>query len=326
MDLDLDDEFETGVCDEGMVRCVFSTVGLEEDTGVTTREYAEKRYWFIDEVGNGLFSVRRINASHVPTGEPTIIPLDELMEKYVPEIPYYEEKTIPAMNQLEDYLDDGDQHRQAGKLYSAANLYKKALCLDEQNVRALFSLGLIYLDQQDVAKARALVGDILNIKSAFEGKNQYLFNELGISLRKSGLFDEAVNYYTHALRYVDQDENLYYNIARANYEKSDWAACIHAIERIFEINPHLDAAHELVSIVLTLSDNPGLRDRNNKASIPDSIVQQINELFTERPDSGLLRSKVPSDIIRFNYSGRANEVPVPGHADDSSEKPRPEAD
>lgn len=312
MDLDLDDSLDPTMGEDGSVRCVFSTMEMMKvGTGTTTRKHASKLYWFVEEEENEMFSVRQINTHHIPAGDRKTIPLQELMNRYIPEIEFYEEKTIPAMEVLEDHLDDGDQYFSDGKLYSAEGSYNKALKLDEQNVRALFNLGLIYLELKDMDKAKDMMGDLLGVKSAFDGKNQHLFNEFGISLRKSGMFDEAVEYYTHALKYVKKDENLYYNIARANYERSNWEECVKALEKIFEINPRLEVAHELISIILTLANHPKLCEKNNKQSVPQTIVRSINSLFGKRPEFDPGKTKVPSDLLRFSAgatkpaSGRA---------------------
>lgn len=292
----------------GMVRCVFSSMELMRvGTGTTTKKHASKLYWFVEEIKGRRFAIRQINVRHLPVGNEKIIELDELMSKYLPEVEFFEEKTIPAMELLEEYLDDGEEDRAEGRLYSAESHFNKALVMDERNVRALFNLGLIYLEQKDVDKAKDMMGDLLNVKSAFDGKNQHLFNEFGISLRKSGLFDEAVRYYTRALEFVKMDENLYYNLARANYERSNWEECVEAIYKVFELNPQLEACHELIGIIRTLVNRPQLGDMNNKERVPRDIVGRINGLFEKHPEHDMRKTKRPADPLQFSHDGEKPE-------------------
>jgi len=279
MDLDLDEDFDDSVRVGGIIRCVFSSTELMKvGTGTTTRKHASKIYWFAQELGEENFSIRQINTHHVPSGDEKVISLHQLMDQYVPEIKFFEEKTIPAMEQLEEHLKEGEQFRSEGRLYSAEHSFNKALGMDEENVRALFNLGMIYMNLEQLDKAKDMMGGLLHFKSAFAGKNQHLFNEFGILLRKSGLFDEAAEFYGQALNYVKKDENLYYNLARANYERSNWEECVKALEMVADINPTLGVAHKLIGTILTLAEDSELCSKNNKHNIPDHIVRQIGQI------------------------------------------------
>lgn len=275
----LDDDQEllgTTLSQDGPVRCVFSSdEQVKVGTGTTTRSHVSKLLWFVEELGNGKFSVRKINPHHVPSGEDRVIGLEELAEKYVPEVEFYEEYTLPAMELLEDYLDEGEAQREEGKLYSAEGQFDKALGLDEQNVRALFNLGLIYMELEDVGKTRDLLRSLLQIRSTFTGKDQHLFNEFGISLRKHGLCDEAVEYYSRALVFVADDDHLYYNLARANFERGNWEECVSALVRCREINPELEAARDLGELIVRLSGNPALCRKKGKPPVPDTLAEAV---------------------------------------------------
>jgi len=281
---------------------------LKIGTGTTTRKHVSKTYWFVEGLPDDFFSVRKINSHHVPAGEAKTISLKQLMDKFIPEIEFYEENTIPSMEQLEEFLDEGELHREEGQLYSAESSFNKALGLDEKNVRALFNLGLIYLELKDMSKAKDMMGDLLNVKSAFSGKNQHLFNEFGISLRKSRLFDEANAYYSHALKYAENDEHLYYNIARAHYECSNWEACIASIKMALAINPELEIAHNLVSVIQTLGNRPHLCEQNNKERIPNSIIKQVKEIFGNHPELDPKGVEPHPDWIRFNSNTNQPET------------------
>ena len=115
----------------------------------------------------------------------------------------------------------------------------RASTIDANVVNALFGLGLVYLNRHETDRARDLLGDLVRLKTDFEGKNQFLFNDLGIALRKSGLYPEAIAFFLRALEYVGDDENLYYNLARAHYENNDWEKCLEYLIQSHRLNPNL---------------------------------------------------------------------------------------
>lgn len=306
---------------DGAVRCVFSSdERIKVGTGTTTRSHVSKLLWYVEELGNRKFSVRKINPHHVPSGEDRVIGLEKLLAEYTPEVEYYEEYTLPAMELLEDCLDEGEEHREEGRLYSAEGCFDKALGLDEQNVRALFNLGLIYMELEDVEKTRDLMRSLLSIKSTFTGKDQHLFNEFGISLRKHGLFDEAVEYYSRALGFVEDDDHLYYNLARANYERGDWEGCVAALLRSRELNPDLEAARELGELVIRLSGNPALCRKQGKPPVPDGLAESVLGIV-EMDHPVVPRRSKPRADAHPPEEGRARSAWQP---EPEEKKPRPD--
>ena len=299
---------ETTLSPDGVVRCVFSSdERIKVGTGTTTRNHVSKLLWFVEELGNKKFSIRKINPHHVPTGEDKVIGLERLLSDYVPEVEYYEEYTLPAMELLEDYLDEGEEHREDGRLYSAEGCFDKALGLDEQNVRALFNLGLIYMEQEDVEKTRGLMRSLLSIKSTFSGKDQHLFNEFGISLRKHGLFNEAVEYYSRALAYAQEDDHLHYNLARANYERGDWEGCVAALLRSRELNPDLEASRDLGELLVRLSGNPALCRKQGKPPVPDNLAEAVLGVMGVDYPAAPLKAR-PRGETRPPEAGRARST------------------
>lgn len=267
----------------GSVRCVFSSADeMRVGTGTTTRKHVSRIYWYVEQLADDRFSLRRINSHHVPTGEELVIPLRELIDGYVPEIEFFEGNTVPAMELLQEYLDQGTEQREQGKLYSAQDSFCRALGMDEGCVRALFNLGLIALSLHDLDKARDMMRELLKIRSTFLGKDQHLFNEFGIALRKAGLYDEAADYYAKALEFVEDDEHLFYNLARVNYERGQWALCVEALGRSRALNPGLAATHQLGELLVELANNDTLREQHNKPPVPDDVAAKLVAFMRDR--------------------------------------------
>ena len=294
------------------VRCVFSSAErIKVGTGMTTRTHSSRLLWFVEGLGEGRFSLRKINDHHVPTGEEKVIGRDKLLRDFAPEVEYFEQYTLPAMELLEDYLDEGEAQREEGRLYSAEGSFNKALGLDEGNVRALFNLGLIYMEMEDEGKTHALMRSLLAIRSAFSGKDQHLFNEFGISLRKHGLFGEAVEYYSRALDFAPGDDHLHFNLSRAHFERGDWEGCVASLARSRELNPELEPAAELGSLVVRMAADPELCRRRGKPPVPDVVARAVEDLMVPPLAADIAPPEEVPAPVRPPEPGHARSMPEP---------------
>jgi len=271
---------------EGFIKCAFSSAAtIKVGTGATTRQHKTHLLWFVRQIEENRLEISKINDHHVPTGDPEIIGLARLVENYTPELEYYETHVLPAMEKLEDTLDQGDEFREKKQFYSAEQEYGVALGMDEGNVRALFGLGLVFIERGEKDRTRELLIQLVNIQSLFDGRNQHLFNEFGIALRKAGMFDEATAYYRRALDFVETDEHLYYNLGRACYENGDWHGCMEALAESIRLAPKLDVTRQLVSTIVKLSENDEKRQELEKPQIPEEIIANARKLLTRKPAS-----------------------------------------
>lgn len=266
--------------DGGVIRCAFSTTQVVKmGMGANARKHKGHILWYVEQVGDELFEARRINNKNVPAGNPETIPLHKLVNEFTPQLAYFEDKVLPAMDALEDILDQGDEYREDGRLYSAEMEYERACSIEEKNVRALFGLGLIYLSRKETQRTRELLSELVQVKAAFDGKNQFLFNEFGIALRKSTLFAEASVYYKRALDFVTDDENLYYNLARAHYEEGDWSACLESLIMSHRLNPGLDVARDLFDVIVGLAEDENLLRHYGKPPVPPNVLARARQIL-----------------------------------------------
>lgn len=209
-------------------------------TGTTTQRHWQKRYFYLRRVGDLGFDMWAVNANNVPTGKKKTISMDDLISDYEPEVAYYVAKIAPAIRKLQKHIARGDKHRKNQKPFSAEMEYKDALAMDKKNVRATFGLGLTYLEHGERKKGESVFHSLVELDGAFDQEYKHLFNELGIQLRKNGLFDEAVDYYSRALDLSRDDENLHFNLARSHFEKQQWLPCFKHLCQALELNPKLD--------------------------------------------------------------------------------------
>ncbi|WP_231856544.1 tetratricopeptide repeat protein [Pseudodesulfovibrio piezophilus] len=259
------------------LRCVFSsTTEIRIGTGTTAKKQISKLLWYVNQCGLDEYGIRKINPNFVPVGEEDLIDQEKLLTDYTPEVEIHNARVMPAMRALKKTIAKGDKHRENGEPLSAEMEYTRALDVDETNVRAIFGLGLVYLDRKDKDKSRGVFEQLVSLQGAFHENHKHLFNEFGIALRKNGLYDESVQYYTRAVELTKNDENLYYNLARAFYEKGDWEYCFTFASKALDINAYHEHAIAMCRFMMTLAGNENLRTKYDKPPVPADLVAQAS--------------------------------------------------
>ncbi|GAB6126364.1 tetratricopeptide repeat protein [Humidesulfovibrio idahonensis] len=210
----------------GRISGVFSQKKIAKiGTGTTARKTEIIAYFFVEEREDGTIVVQPLAANDVPFGPKTEITRDDLLANYMPEPQKSMARTAtalsPAEQEIQKAVARGDKFRKRGESFTAEFEYNKALQIDMSNVRANFGIGLCYIDRGEREKAHEVFERLVQLDAAFEDEHKHLFNEFGISLRKSGMQSEAMEYYQRALALSPQDENLHYNMARAALDKGE---------------------------------------------------------------------------------------------------------
>lgn len=225
---------------ENRINGIFSlktavTVGF----GVTKRTAQSETYWFVKEIEDNAFDVQSLDMDFKRQGAPFRITREKLFEDYhlEPDLSY---------RLLSQPLLVGDHYRASNKPASAEQEYLKIKRIDEDNIRANFGLGLVYLAMDKTEKASYIFDRLVRIEEAFEPRHKHLFNEFGINLRKKGLFDEALKYYFRARELSPADDHLLLNIARVYYEQHNLAEAEKTAREALAINPDLAEAKRLL--------------------------------------------------------------------------------
>ena len=206
-------------------------------TGTTTRKTIQKSYWYAIEQGNGEIELQPLNVNYVPSGPKKRISKDEFLEKFAPEPEFYVSNVFPKIKEVNKTIARADRHRQNKEYFSAEMEYGNALRIDEDNIRANFGLGITYLERGENSKAEDILTRLVKLDGAFESEHKHLFNDFGINLRKNGMYDQSIAYYSRALELTTHDENLYYNVARAYLEKKDPGSALESLLKGLELNP-----------------------------------------------------------------------------------------
>ncbi|MEW5773784.1 MAG: tetratricopeptide repeat protein [Thermodesulfobacteriota bacterium] len=237
---------------------VFSTQVISKvGTGTTVRKTVKKTYWFVDETDTGEVDIQPLNVNYVPSGPKRKVSKDEFLEKFSPEPEFYINTVYPKMREMNMAVIQGEKHRERGETFSAELEFNHALTIDEENVRANFGLGLTYLERGNDTKANDIFQRLVKLEAAFEAEHKHLFNEFGINLRKNKMYDQSVEYYQRALGLSEVDENLHYNIARAWFEKQNFAKVKEHLEEALRLNPNFEEGRKFLDYLVKKNLVPG---------------------------------------------------------------------
>ena len=226
---------------------VFSTQEVRKvGTGTTSRKSIHKMFWYCLELENGentgKIEVQPLNANYIPSGPKRYLDKEQFLAEFAPEPELYVSNVFPKIREMNKTIARAERHRSNKEYYSAEMEFNSVLKVDEENVRANFGLGLTYLERNEVDKAHNMFDRLIKLDAAFEQEHKHLFNEFGIQLRKNKMFKESMDYYKKALEISDQDENLYYNSARAALENNDPEQAVDLLLKGLQINPAMDEA------------------------------------------------------------------------------------
>jgi tetratricopeptide (TPR) repeat protein len=222
-------------------------------TGVTARRAELLSFYYVEEREDGVMVVQALTADDVPFGPKSEITREELLGNYLPEpqktLAHARAALTPQEQEIQKALARGDKFRKRGESFTAEYEYGKALAMDEKNVRANFGIGLCYIERGDKDKAKEVFERVVKIDAVFEDEHKHLFNEFGISLRKSGMLGESMEYYRRALDLSPGDENLHYNMARAAYDKGDINLALRHLKSCLGLNPGHEEAIQFVDFL-----------------------------------------------------------------------------
>lgn len=217
-------------------------------SGTTARRVKQQVHFYAKQQPGGLVRIQPLNADNVPFGPTDDISKDRLLSEYLP-VPERYKQVMAKLREIQKAVARGDKFRKRGETFTAEYEYNKALSLDEQNVRANFGVGICYMARGEEEKAREVFERVLGIDAAFGNEHKHLFNEYGMRLRKAGMIAESVDFYNRALELTSDDENLYYNLARAELERKDMDAVKKALARCLRLNPEHTEARKVLAFL-----------------------------------------------------------------------------
>ena len=211
----------------------------------TSRTQTIVDYYKCTRVDDNTMSVQILDMYGDPMPLVEKVSVEEFLKRFTFEPDKFQKKKSANDLATEKAIATAEKHVARKEFNSAEYEYSKALRLDEENVRANFGLGKLYVATGELEKASAVFGNLAKQDNVLAPENKHFFNELGIELRGLGLYGQAIEFYEKALNLAPDDENLLFNIARASLENGDPAKAGQYLDRALAINPDLEAAKKL---------------------------------------------------------------------------------
>ena len=179
-----------------------------------------------------------------------LAPLQRLAEMYaeigdVPQQVRYLEKldSISPLN-VNRKVSLGEAHLANGDVEKAEAFFEKAVVqMNREAADGLSALSSriagIY-GERDPEKAEKFLRNSLEAKGKRLGREDLaLFNQLGISLRRQGRWQDAITEYKRAIKIAPDDPTLYYNIGMAFAEGADFIQAKANLVKALDLDPEM---------------------------------------------------------------------------------------
>lgn len=141
-------------------------------------------------------------------------------------------------------VEIGELHVMLGNAEQATQVFDTAVsraykdAIDQ--VAAMAQKIALSLQESDPVQAEKYLRQCLKMKgNDLSVDDLTTFNQLGISLRKQGRWQDAVTEYKKALKIAPKAEGLYYNMGMAYAEGQEYEPAIACMQKALNINPNL---------------------------------------------------------------------------------------
>ncbi len=151
----------------------------------------------------------------------------------------------------EEKIRLGEKHLKEEEFHAASFEFGSALKEDKENLKANFGKGKAHIGLGETDKAKEHFDKMAENKELYGDDHKHLFNELGIELRKNGMFEDAVRNYSKAMEIDADDEALYYNMARAYKDWGNKKEAKESISKALELKPDFKEAIEFLKNLQT---------------------------------------------------------------------------
>ena len=207
--------------------------------------YRNSTYWFVRKRSDDIYEVRPLDGRHLPSGVVNLVPKEDFLKFYTPELSYYQDNSLPCLESLQKKVSMGRRLFNMDRLNEAEREFLDAIVVEDEEgggEEEEGGLADVYAEQRKFTRLRDMVDKLLNSNEDFRETERHRFNDFGIDLRKQEQFDDSIRYYTKALEVNALDENLHFNIARAYHGKKFLDECRDHLQKALTINPDMDEA------------------------------------------------------------------------------------
>ena len=147
---------------------------------------------------------------------------------------------------VNEIVEEGDHFRKINDFKKALETYYKAFKIDPNCVAALYGAAETYLDKGAIDKATNIFNKIIEMDSLYEEECKHVLNGIAINFGKQNLHDKAIDLYKKAITIDQEDEVLFYNLAKTFIRKKEYPKAKELLKKASEIDSSFKEAKELL--------------------------------------------------------------------------------
>jgi tetratricopeptide (TPR) repeat protein len=221
------------------------------------------RYWLAWDRDDGNVAVQPLNSNMVPAGQKRVISSEAFLETFESEKDVFVDPATAKVRRIWKAELDMDDDLKTGPV---TDRFRKPAAPPgappdvEKSARAEFGIALTYLKRGYREKAKQHFEALAKEKGNFEPQHKHMFNDFGIGLRKSRMYDTALKHYQRALELSPDDDHLLHNMARAYYEQGNMGAAAQNLEKSLALNPRLKESRLFLEFINNKWTPLGLMD------------------------------------------------------------------
>jgi tetratricopeptide (TPR) repeat protein len=138
----------------------------------------------------------------------------------------------------------------------------------KEEIRQRIEESIKFIDEEKLPQAMEIIKDNEDIRDSII----LHYNSLGMQNREIKNFDEAIKNYTKAISVSPDDENLYYNVARACFEDGKQQKAEEFLGKSLKINPEFKEGKVFFAYLEKLDQ---AKNNNNKKKNSDSLFKKL---------------------------------------------------
>ena len=138
-------------------------------------------------------------------------------------------------------LEEGEKHAQAEALDKARELFNRAAREYRDDPVYIGEIGELCIKYGLYEEAIVYLEEALSQNPALA----YLYNKIGMVLRKTQRFQIAERYYLKASEYLGKDPNLFFNLGRVYVDWGKWRKAVLAAGGALKLDPDFAEARKL---------------------------------------------------------------------------------
>jgi tetratricopeptide (TPR) repeat protein len=154
-----------------------------------------------------------------------------------------------------NFLSLGSVFFQRGYMEQAAAAFRIALRDDPLSAEALYGLGSVYLDQQEIAEARESFAGALKLRASYPDTFANSWNNLGLLAAREGRAGEAIGFFQEALKLSPDHSIALDNLGSAYRQLKHWDEARKTYERALRSNPNDAEANYGIGMVFAQNDD-----------------------------------------------------------------------